>query len=587
MANPGNHMKRRIPYGMMNYAEIREKNAYLIDKTPFIQALESVSTPVFLRPRRFGKSLFCSMLHYYYDINQAERFEELFGSTWIGQQPTPDHNRFIILKLDFSVIQTSSTLSEIETSFRTHCNAALRYMGITYPDHLGQMPEIDLAASASANLDLWLGYLKSTGAPPVYVIIDEYDNFANQLITSHQDSLYRDLTAGESFLRSYFKVLKQGRQSGAIANIFITGVLPITLDDLSSGFNIATFLTLDPSYEAMLGFSSTELSGLLDQIYADYHLDYNTRGPVEDLITSQYNGYHFVDVQGESIYNPTMVMYFLRYFAEHQSYPRHLTDLNLRTDLSWIQRITATTENTRELVTSLVIADTIPYDDTYLTSKFSMSQFFEKEYFPVSLFYLGLLTRHDPFSLRLPNLNMRSIIVEYFNELSHIDVSTRYREMMQQFVSDPSLPRLFAGYWDLYVSQLPEAVFTQVNENFYRTTFYELCSRYLSIWFTWNIERSYPQGRSDLEFVGKYNEKFAGIRWLIEFKYLSHRASSKIKEPLTSFTPRQEDITQISGYAAGLRQEHPEASISLYLIYCFGNKGYRVFEIANPDSPGL
>ncbi len=162
-----------------------------------------------------------------------------------------------------------------------------------------------------------------------------------------------------------------------------------------------------------------------------------------------------------------------------------------------------------------MLHNTIEYDKNFLTAKFNMSQFFEKSFFPISFYYLGMLTRKDDFHLMLPNLNMRKIFVEYFNELHNIDVSTRYADMMRRFVEDLDLAALFAGYWKEYIGQLPEAIFQQVNENFYRTTFFELCSRYLSRWFTWNVERSYPKGRTDLEFVGKYNECHAGVRMVI------------------------------------------------------------------------
>ncbi len=160
--------------------------------------------------------------------------------------------------------------------------------------------------------------------------------------------------------------------------------------------------------------------------------------------------------------------------------------------------------------------------------------------------------------MRLPNLNMRKIFVEYFNELHHIDVSTKYADMMRGFVQHPDLPKLFADYWRLYVSQLPEAIFQKVNENFYRTTFYELCSRYLSTWFTWNLERSYPQGRSDLEFVGKFNEQYAGMRIVIEFKYYSNNEFKQFKTSIEEFQLQEEDTKQITGYVEGLRQEYPE-----------------------------
>jgi hypothetical protein len=135
------------------------------------------------------------------------------------------------------------------------------------------------------------------------------------------------------------------------------------------------------------------------------------------------------------------------------------------------------------------------------------------------------------------------------------------------------------------VSQLPEAVFSQVNENFYRTTFFELCSRYLSPWFVWNVERSYPKGRTDLEFVGKFHEKFAGLRWIIEFKYFSNTEWVGMKISLEEFTIREEDAIQIHRYGEGLKQEFPEANIRLYVIYCIGNLGFRVFDVTGKE-PG-
>jgi hypothetical protein len=572
-------MERRIPYGIMNYAELVEKNGYFVDKTRFIKILENVQNPIFLRPRRFGKSLLCSMLQYYYDLRESDRFEELFSNTWIGNNPTHAHNQYIVFKFDFSVIPGSDNIKDIERNFNVYCNGMISDLRFAYPAIMSDMPEIPLYAPASLNLVRMLNYLKQTNSPHVYIIIDEYDNFSNQYITSHQDHLYQEITSGDSYLRTFFKVLKEGRQTGTIANIFITGVLPITIDDLTSSYNIATFLTLDSSFENMLGFTQNEVNSLLDVIYLDYDIDPSTRTAVDEVIKSQYNGYHFVEPEGEAVYNSTMLMFFLDQFCVQGFIPKYLTDLNLRTDLSWVKRITSTLENTEEMVSELISSNRIAYDDDYLVSKFNKSQFFDKKYYPISLFYLGMLTKKDQFLLKLPNLNMQKIFAEYFNELHSIDVSTRYATMMQEFVTHPDLSRLFADYWRLYVSQLPEAVFSQMNENFYRTTFYELCSRYLSTWFTWNIERSYPMGRSDLEFVGKYHEKFANLRWVIEFKYFSNTEWARLKTSIDEFQVQEKDIKQIAGYGEGLMQEYPEANIRQFVIYCIGNQGFLVFDV--------
>jgi hypothetical protein len=573
-------MPKRVLYSEANYAAMVRDRGYFVDKTEYIARLEQIRNPVFLRPRRFGKSTLCSLLRYYYDRNAAADFAELFGHTWIGQHPTGQQNQYMVLYLNFSTIAVGPTIQEIDKSFRRQCNNTLNNMRQQYAPLLENMPTLDLTAPVADNLSTLLGYVWQANFPPVYVIIDEYDNFANQLVTGHKDQLYQQLTADESFFKSFFKTLKEGRETGAIVNVFITGVLPILIDELASGFNIATIITLDPEFEAMIGFTQHEVERLLDEVYADYALDPATRLYVDTVIKNHYNGYHFVDPQGTALYNSTILMYFLHHLTRHRRMPEFLTDLNLRTDLSWVRRLTsANTGDTDAFVTQLTTENRITYDRNFLTTKFNTLQFFQPAFYPISFFYLGMLTQQDNFFLCLPNISMRQIFVEYFNELYQIDVSTRYAEMMQAFVNRPDLERLFAGYWREYVGQFPEVLFTKVNENFYRSTFFELCSRYLSRWFTWNMERSYPSGKSDLEFVGKYHEKFAGLHWVIEFKYTSNSEFRKLDTTIEAFQLQTEDTVQLTGYVEGLRREYPEAQIASFVIYCFGNQGYRVFAL--------
>jgi len=575
-------MKKCVPYSVANYEELVRDNGYFVDKTVYIEKLERIKNPVFLRPRRFGKSLLCRILECYYNIRQKDDFDRLFGHTYIGKNPTPLRNSFFVLHLDFSTVDPSGTTEDIEKSFDNTCNLRMKTLMGRNRNWFKNKPKISINEKASSNLNAILNHIQEYSLPSLYVIIDEYDNFANQLIVSHKDRLYYDLMTEESFLKTFFKTLKEGRKSGAVANVFVTGVLPITMDDLASGFNIATFITLDPEFENMLGFTQAEADSLIDEIYQDYQIDYSSRSEVGDLIKNQYDGYHIISPEGEPLYNSTILMYFLDYFSRHRRIPEYLTDLNLKTDLLWVRRITgANPADTEEFVNRLTAENRIGYDKNFLISKFNTSQFFEKGFFPVSFFYLGMLTKHDDFFMKLPNLNMRKIFIEYFNEIHRIDVSTRYTEIMQQFINDLNLESLFAGYWKEYVSQLPEAIFQQVNENFYRTTFYELCSRYLSRWFIWNVERSYPRGRSDLEFVGKYHEKFAGIRIVIEFKYFSNTEFGKLKTSVEDFPLQEEDTKQIAGYTEGLKQEYPEARISQAVIYCFGNQGFKVFNISS------
>ncbi|MEZ4714041.1 MAG: AAA family ATPase [Caldilineaceae bacterium] len=573
-------MQKRILYSEANYAALVREHGYFVDKTPYIARLERIRNPVFLRPRRFGKSLLCSILRYYYDRKYADQFEELFGHTWIGQHPTGQQNQYLVLYFNFSTIATGPTIQDIDMSFRRQCNNFLHGLRAFCAPLLDEMPAFDLTAPVADNMNILLNHVWLNGLPRLFVVIDEYDNFANQLVTGHKDLLYQQLVAEDSFFKSFFKTLKEGRETGAIVNVFITGVLPILIDELASGFNIATIITLDEEFEAMLGFTQSEVDHLLDEIYIDYALNPATRQEVDTVIKNHYNGYHFVEPQAEALYNSTILMYFLLHLTRYGRMPEFLTDLNLRTDLSWVRRLTsAHAGDTEAFVTQLTTENRIAYDKNFLTTKFNTSQFFQPGFYPISFFYLGMLTLEDKFFLRLPNLNLRQIFIEYFNELHHIDVSTRYSELMQAFVNQPDLEFLFAGYWREYISQFPEAIFAKVNENFYRATFFELCSRYLSHLFTWNVERSYPSGKSDLEFVGKYHEKFAGLHWVIEFKYFSNSEFRKFNTTIDAFQLRAEDTAQIAGYVEGLRGEYPEARIEQYVIYCFGNQGYRVFKL--------
>ena len=573
-------VKKRILYGSADYEEIVRDNGYFVDKTAYIEKLETVKNPVFLRPRRFGKSLWCRILECYYSIRQKDDFERLFGHTWIGENPTRLRNSFFVLHLDFSVVDPTGDISDIEKSFNHICNSRLQSILRRYSLWFQDKVAIKAETRAAHNLTSIIDAVSDSDLPRLYVIIDEYDNFANQLIVSNNDRLYRELTSDDGFLKTFFKTLKEGRKTGAIADVFITGVLPITMDDLASGFNIAKFITLDPEFENMLGFTQSEVDCLLDEIYRDYEIDTSTRREVDHIIRNHYDGYHFVNPAGISLYNSTILMNFLSDFCRFRQIPERLTDMNLKTDISWVRRLTASNpQYTEEFVDRLTLHNSIRYDDMLLREKFDMTRFFDKSYFPISFFYLGMLTRQDSFYLKLPNLNMRQIFAEYFNTIHRIDVSTKYAEMMQGFVNHPDLPKLFADYWELYVSQLPEAVFQKVNENFFRTTFFELCSRYLSSWFTFNVERSYPQGRSDLEFAGKYHGKYAEMRIVIEFKYFSNAELRKMKTTIKKFRLRKEDTLQIAGYVTGLKSEYPEAKISQFVIYCFGNQGFRVFEI--------
>ena len=257
--------------------------------------------------------------------------------------------------------------------------------------------------------------------------------------------------------------------------------------------------------------------------------------------------------------------------------PHDFIDENLRTDVSWIKRLASGEQPTLAMLEQVLLENGLPYDEKMLRSKFNMEQFFERDFYPVSLFYLGMLTIKDQFTMTLPNQTMREIFTEYFNTLSRIEVSHGYTPYFEQFLADLDLGMLFAGYWEVYIRQLPAQLFEKMNENFFRTTFFELCSRYLARDFTIGVEVNYPSGRSDWEMLGKPDSPYANRKFLVEFKY----------RPLKEETPALAfhagaiagDVEQVTRYAEDIHRDFPQFTIQRYVIYIVGRKGYRLFAL--------
>ena len=563
----------KIPYAIANFAELRERGYYYIDKTEYIRKLERYKAPVFLRPRRFGKSLLVSTLANYYDRNKAEKFEALFGGTSIGNNPTDEHNKYIVIRYDFSKMSMSMDKDELEKNFHLlNCGPA-RIAVAQNQDIFG-----DFTFRSDGNASQMLGeimdYVSSHNLPPLYILIDEYDNFTNQLLVDYTDSMYEDLTKGESFLRTFFKVIKSGIGDGTIRTCFCTGVLPVTMDDLTSGFNIAEILTLKPEFSEMLGFTHAETADYLRFVIAEYgpHASFNE---LWTMIVNNYDGYRFV-VNGAPLFNSTILTYFLKNFAELDGgIPDEMVDENLRTDVSWIRRLTLSLENAKAMLDTLLIDGEMLYSQPDFKSKFNKKKFFSPDFYPISLFYLGMTTLKDSYTMVLPNQTIRSIYVDYYNELN--DISSRaqlfvpaYRVFVENRVFEP----LFYNYFEKYLGQFPAQAFDKINENFVRCSFFELLSRYLSDSYTFAIEQNLPSGRADLVLTGIPGSSFHNDCRIVEIKYFKASESARVK---AIDAPRDEDVAQVNGYAKDINAMFPEYNIKTYVAYLAANKVAKIF----------
>jgi len=568
--------KIRIPYAVSNFEKIKREGYFFIDKTKYITILENYTAPVFLRPRRFGKTLMCSILECYYDINRSDSFNELFGDTWIGKNPTVEKNSCMVMRFNFSEISVSNSIGKIETSFNNITKAVINFFLSYYKNYF---PDITFDfEKVSDILSSMLKFVKDNNLPPVYIIIDEYDNFTNQLIQSHQDGMYENLTTGDSFLRTFFKVIKAGTEDLSVRRCYITGVLPITIDDLTSGFNITDILTLKKKFVSMLGFTQPEIDNYLDAVFNSYGYDRNNYEVIKNILKKYYNGYKFLP-EADSLYNSTILTFFLREFIDNEgNIPSEFIDDNIKTDVSWIQRLTVTNENTKKMLETLIFERELEYDYQVVRSKFNMRQFFEESSYPVSLFYLGMLTFQDDYTMAFPNQTMETIFAGYFNEVEKISVSEGYTKYFRQFMKDMDLEKLFAGYFERYIGQIPAQAFDKVNENFYRTTFYELCTRYLFRDFVFNIESNYPSGRSDLEVLGKYHTKFKNLKWVIEFKHFSKEKAKK--EGIYDLKQaRAEEVDQVSAYADDILKDFPNYNVTKFVIYTISSETFKVFTL--------
>ncbi|MDR3094919.1 MAG: AAA family ATPase, partial [Bacteroidales bacterium] len=408
---------KSLPYGNSNFERLIEENYAYVDKTRFIELLEKESNSYlfFTRPRKFGKSLFFSMLSHYYDINGAGKFETLFGDLYIGKHPTSKKNTYAVMEFDFSGLDTTSG-EDFRDSFASNVQDTVRDFLRCHNNIFAEaellIKEIDAEKSGVTALRKTYSAAKSAGIK-IFVIIDEYDHFANDLIamgTSTGDDLYRNMVRANGSVRDFYETLKAGSKT-VIDRILLTGITPIMLDDLTSGFNISNNLSLDPIYNEMLGFTQEEVNWLMEATGVDKSL-------IDVDMEFLYNGYLFHGESEHKVYNPSMILYFFDHFQKRGNKVEYIVDENLKTDYGRLRRLVQKEQNRKQLME--ITQEGGIYANIIL--KFSIEQLHDNKYFISLLFYMGLLTidRFDRGRLRLkiPNYSIRTVYWEYIMRLT-------------------------------------------------------------------------------------------------------------------------------------------------------------------------
>lgn len=411
---------KRIPYGVSNFVDIMERNQYYVDKTMYLPMLEDEADSLFfIRPRRFGKSLFISMMQAYYDIDKKDRFQELFGNLWIGSHPTENRGKFQVLHLDFSRI--GGDISDLQERFDEYCGMCIDFfVEQKYRKYYEEstVKSVKAAKRTSAKLNA-INLEASQKGYKLYLIIDEYDNFTNIVLNEHGEKMYRALTHASGFYREIFKVFK-----GMFARIFMTGVSPVTLDDLTSGFNIGWHISTKPIFNQMLGFSTEDVYDMIayyqriGKISADADVD-----AIFADMKPWYDNYCFAKsaLRTQSkVFNCDMVLYYLRNYMETGEAPEQMIDPNTKTDYNKMKKLLQLDRldgDRKGIINEIAERGEILGN---IETSFPAKMLIQPQMFVSLLFYYGMLTikgtRGDRLILGIPNNNVRKQFYEYLME---------------------------------------------------------------------------------------------------------------------------------------------------------------------------
>ena len=446
---------KQVPYGVANFATVMEQNLYYVDKTMYLPMIERQPRNLFfIRPRRFGKSIFLSMLYSYYDYRQKDKFQSLFGSLWIGSHPTPLQGKYQVLFLDFS--QITGKIDVLEERFNAYLCISIDSFVRSYADYYTK-EEVDEILSKTEHADkmqLLFMAAKEHGHS-LYLIIDEYDNFTNVVLNEHGEGVYHAITHADGFYRDVFKKFK-----GNFERIFMMGVSPVTLDDVTSGYNIGWNISIKPEFDEMLGFSTKDVVDMFTYykehgcIPADSDID----AIVEDM-KPWYDNYCFAEQalsKDTRMFNCDMVLYYLRNYMDYGCPPRQMIDPNTKTDYGKMKKLLQFDKldgERRGIIHKIAEEGQIV---TQLYESFSAYQIPKAEIFPSLLFYYGMLTIKGTFGsqliLGIPNNNVRKQYYEYlleeYQNVNYINPNT----LVTQFTY-----MAFEGKWQEPLTRMAEA----------------------------------------------------------------------------------------------------------------------------------
>ena len=566
---------RKIPYGEINYETVIKDNLLYIDKTRYIENLESdidYKKAFYLRPGRFGKSLFTSMLNYYYAIDTKEKFEEIFGNTYIGKHPTENRNKYYILKFDFSGMDTNNqeTLQDMQNKFAQKVKYGAERFVARYNIKCDFEENLTPAQIIGK---VFLEFEIQKPEQKIYIIIDEYDNFTNGILKGDAGK-FLDIVSGEGFVKAFYAIIKENIGIGTVERFFATGIAPITLDSMTTGFNIATDITRYPEFVAMIGITKHEVQEVIKEVLPE-----KTEKEQEEIyneMAQYYNGYRFSEKSEEKTFNTTLVMYYLKEYIKTGERPMKMLDNNIAANFEKLENLITIKNNpySKEVLEALIQNNEITAP---IIDKFNLKMDVTKDTILSMLFYFGYCTIKERkmglnVSFKIPNYVMSGIYNEYFMQLLlraglKID-STQMDEAIQQLALEGKIDRLCMLVQE-YLSYLGNITWQRFDEKYVKSYMHAIL--FNSPVYNTYLEYNVKDNKYIDVAVFKVPSMGAKYQAIIEVKYIKKEEAKnrKNKEEIIQ-EKRDEALEQIHVYCEDKRL--PQENMKKFIVIYVGQK---------------
>ncbi len=583
----------KFPYGIADFYKVITEDYFYVDRTDYIARVEDAGAQLlFLRPRRFGKSLLLSMLENYYDLAKAGEFERLFGRLAIGRNPTPKHNQYFVLKWDFSAVDSSGTAEQVRQSLHQHINECIQNFAEYYQTQLARPIRIE-PQNALASFQSLLGAARLT-PHRLYLLIDEYDNFANEILMGAQPASrtrYESLLLGEGALKAVFKTVKAAAAGWGLDRVFITGVAPIVLSDLTSGYNVAKNIYLSPDFHNLCGFTEAEVANTLADVAAGCGLPESEIEQNMSQMRLYYNGYRFSDEQQPFIYNPTLALYFLDHIQRRRQPPANMLDSNLAMDRGKLSYIAQLPGGAELIVDALqdeadlsvpVLADRFGVEDMLTVQK-------DTAFMASLLYYFGVLTlagrnAFRELQLRIPNLVIRKLYVDRLQALllPDAEVQQEGQRAAQVLQRAGDLQPLCEFVERHYFKVFSNRDYLQANELTVKTAFLTLL--FNDLLYIMDSETTSGRRYADLTMIVRPDARqYQVFDLLLEFKFvrlgdvgLSGEAARQMSTTdLLALRPIQQKLAEARAQATDYRRElaaryQTELRLRTYAVVALG-----------------